>query len=100
MESREDAATNAPEHEISVSISEIIDRVEPATEGIANCQSEMPARTSEDETNESCNAPSRTLVTALEAAISEAAALIRDAEALLVLAGAGMSVDSGLPDYR
>src|SRR5262245_5286806 len=34
------------------------------------------------------------------AAISEAAAAIRSAEALLIGAGAGMGVDSGLPDFR
>lgn len=33
-------------------------------------------------------------------AVEAAAALIRDADALLVCAGAGMGVDSGLPDFR
>ncbi|MCK5220819.1 MAG: NAD-dependent protein deacetylase, partial [Candidatus Aminicenantes bacterium] len=32
--------------------------------------------------------------------IREAAALIRDADAILIGAGAGMGVDSGLPDFR
>eukprot|EP00004_Rigifila_ramosa_P023365 TRINITY_DN654_c0_g2_i1.p1 TRINITY_DN654_c0_g2~~TRINITY_DN654_c0_g2_i1.p1 ORF type:complete len:285 (+),score=53.55 TRINITY_DN654_c0_g2_i1:52-906(+) len=32
--------------------------------------------------------------------LSEAAAYIRNAEALLITAGAGMGVDSGLPDFR
>jgi len=32
--------------------------------------------------------------------IEEAAAILREAEALLVAAGAGMGVDSGLPDFR
>ena len=32
--------------------------------------------------------------------IAEAAAAVREAEALLVTAGAGMGVDSGLPDFR
>jgi NAD-dependent SIR2 family protein deacetylase len=36
----------------------------------------------------------------LSEAISEAAAVIRSAEALLIGAGAGMGVDSGLPDFR
>jgi NAD-dependent SIR2 family protein deacetylase len=34
------------------------------------------------------------------AKVNEAADIIADAEALLVCAGAGMSVDSGLPDFR
>ncbi|MFC5478990.1 SIR2 family NAD-dependent protein deacylase [Massilia suwonensis] len=33
-------------------------------------------------------------------ALSQAAQLLRDAQALLVCAGAGMGVDSGLPDFR
>ena len=32
--------------------------------------------------------------------LSRAAALIRESDALLVSAGAGMGVDSGLPDFR
>lgn len=36
----------------------------------------------------------------LRASISEAADVIRSAEALLIGAGAGMGVDSGLPDFR
>jgi NAD-dependent SIR2 family protein deacetylase len=35
-----------------------------------------------------------------EAATQRAAGLIRDADALLITAGAGMGVDSGLPDFR
>ena len=35
-----------------------------------------------------------------DTAIAQAAELIRDADALLVTAGAGMGVDSGLPDFR
>jgi NAD-dependent SIR2 family protein deacetylase len=35
-----------------------------------------------------------------QAAIVAAANLIREADALLILAGAGMGVDSGLPDFR
>lgn len=38
--------------------------------------------------------------TSIEAAIQKAASLIRDADALLITAGAGMGVDSGLPDFR
>lgn len=34
------------------------------------------------------------------AAIDEAAQLLREAESLLICAGAGMGVDSGLPDFR
>ena len=34
------------------------------------------------------------------ASLAQAAALVREAEALLVTAGAGMGVDSGLPDFR
>ena len=37
---------------------------------------------------------------ALEAALDQAAALIMQADALVVAAGAGMGVDSGLPDFR
>jgi NAD-dependent SIR2 family protein deacetylase len=37
---------------------------------------------------------------AIPAAVHQAAAAIRDAEALIVTAGAGMGVDSGLPDFR
>lgn len=36
----------------------------------------------------------------MDAGIARAAALIADADALLVTAGAGMGVDSGLPDFR
>lgn len=36
----------------------------------------------------------------LEGKIAEAASLIRNADALLITAGAGMGVDSGLPDFR
>ena len=36
----------------------------------------------------------------LEDAVEHAAALIQDADGLLVAAGAGMGVDSGLPDFR
>jgi NAD-dependent SIR2 family protein deacetylase len=36
----------------------------------------------------------------LEASLSLAARAVREAEALLVTAGAGMGVDSGLPDFR
>jgi NAD-dependent SIR2 family protein deacetylase len=32
--------------------------------------------------------------------IDMAAALLRDADGLLIAAGAGMGVDSGLPDFR
>lgn len=35
-----------------------------------------------------------------EALIARAASLIEDADALIVAAGAGMGVDSGLPDFR
>jgi len=35
-----------------------------------------------------------------EIAIRQAAAWIRDADGLLITAGAGMGVDSGLPDFR
>lgn len=37
---------------------------------------------------------------ALQAVIERAAAVIKEADALIILAGAGMGVDSGLPDYR
>lgn len=37
---------------------------------------------------------------ALDAALACAANLIRDADGLLITAGAGMGVDSGLPDFR
>jgi len=37
---------------------------------------------------------------ALDAAIARAAGLLRDADALLIGAGAGIGVDSGLPDFR
>jgi NAD-dependent SIR2 family protein deacetylase len=37
---------------------------------------------------------------AIEAALREAAGALRDATALLITAGAGMGVDSGLPDFR
>ncbi|ALK97824.1 hypothetical protein AB595_16390 [Massilia sp. WF1] len=36
----------------------------------------------------------------LDAAIARAAALLREADALLIGAGAGIGVDSGLPDFR
>lgn len=36
----------------------------------------------------------------VDAAVAEAANLIRDAEAIVIGAGAGMGVDSGLPDFR
>lgn len=36
----------------------------------------------------------------LDAAIARAAALLRDADGLLIGAGAGIGVDSGLPDFR
>lgn len=36
----------------------------------------------------------------LDAAIAEAAELVRNADALLIGAGAGIGVDSGLPDFR
>ncbi len=36
----------------------------------------------------------------LQDAIKEAASVIEQADALIIMAGAGMSVDSGLPDYR
>lgn len=36
----------------------------------------------------------------VDAAISEAARIIQDADAILIGAGAGMGVDSGLPDFR
>lgn len=39
-------------------------------------------------------------MTTVDPAIAEAAELLRGAEALLVCAGAGMGVDSGLPDFR
>jgi NAD-dependent SIR2 family protein deacetylase len=37
---------------------------------------------------------------AFDAAIARAASLLRDADALLIGAGAGIGVDSGLPDFR
>jgi len=37
---------------------------------------------------------------ALDSVIKEAAVTIEQADALIILAGAGMGVDSGLPDYR
>ncbi len=37
---------------------------------------------------------------ALDEAIGRAAAMMRDAAGLLVVAGAGAGVDSGLPDFR
>ena len=36
----------------------------------------------------------------LEPELARAAAAVRDADALLIAAGAGMGVDSGLPDFR
>jgi len=44
--------------------------------------------------------PKMSVTDALDAAIARAAALVRDAEALLIGAGAGIGVDSGLPDFR
>src|SRR5689334_6849565 len=44
--------------------------------------------------------PKMSVTEALDAAIARAAALIRDADALLIGAGAGIGVDSGLPDFR
>jgi NAD-dependent SIR2 family protein deacetylase len=38
--------------------------------------------------------------TALEASLDRAAELIQQADALIIAAGAGMGVDSGLPDFR
>lgn len=48
------------------------------------------------------NPPETTLVPAatLRNAASRAAACLRAADALLITAGAGMGVDSGLPDFR
>ena len=43
------------------------------------------------------NPPPPTLAPEL---LAQAAAWIRDAEALIIAAGAGMGVDSGLPDFR
>ncbi len=37
---------------------------------------------------------------ALQSVIERAAAAIEQADAIIILAGAGMGVDSGLPDYR
>jgi hypothetical protein len=39
-------------------------------------------------------------ISASAEAISRAAALLRAADAVLVTAGAGLGVDSGLPDFR
>lgn len=39
-------------------------------------------------------------MTSLEQSIARAAKLLHDADALLITAGAGMSVDSGLRDFR
>jgi len=36
----------------------------------------------------------------IEARIEEAAVAVAEADALLITAGAGMGVDSGLPDFR
>ena len=36
----------------------------------------------------------------LDSVIKEAAVTIEQADAIIILAGAGMGVDSGLPDYR
>jgi len=36
----------------------------------------------------------------VDSAIQAAATVIDNADALVILAGAGMGVDSGLPDYR
>ena len=41
-----------------------------------------------------------TRIDTLQFVIERAAAAIEDADALIILAGAGMGVDSGLPDYR
>lgn len=38
--------------------------------------------------------------TAIEEAIEAAAELISDADGLIITAGAGMGIDSGLPDFR
>lgn len=35
-----------------------------------------------------------------ESGLQDAAELIADADALIIAAGAGMGVDSGLPDFR
>ena len=35
-----------------------------------------------------------------QSVIEQAASLIKDADGLLITAGAGMGVDSGLPDFR
>lgn len=40
------------------------------------------------------------MMDALEIALNRAAALVADADGLLITAGAGMGVDSGLPDFR
>jgi NAD-dependent SIR2 family protein deacetylase len=40
------------------------------------------------------------LTPSLEIAVHQAAGAVRQAEALLITAGAGMGVDSGLPDFR
>jgi len=40
------------------------------------------------------------MTTSLDTAIAQAAACVRDADALLIGAGAGIGVDSGLPDFR
>lgn len=40
------------------------------------------------------------LVTGIEEDIEQAARLVREADVLIVAAGAGMGVDSGLPDFR
>jgi NAD-dependent SIR2 family protein deacetylase len=44
--------------------------------------------------------PKMSVTEAAGAAIARAAALIREADALLIGAGAGIGVDSGLPDFR
>ncbi len=44
--------------------------------------------------------PKMSVTEALDGAIARAAALIREADALLIGAGAGIGVDSGLPDFR
>jgi NAD-dependent SIR2 family protein deacetylase len=38
--------------------------------------------------------------TGTDGAIERAVRAVRDADALLITAGAGMGVDSGLPDFR
>ena len=44
--------------------------------------------------------PSQRVTPVLPVASREAARIVADARALLITAGAGMGVDSGLPDFR